>query len=1173
MSLTCQQCGFLNPPGMRFCGNCGTHLPESQPPQPPTDLIEPSTVPERLGAMVGANLLERFRRAGLDAAGQRRNVTVLFADLSGYTELSTRIDGEDLYELIQKFIHVLANDVYKYEGMVDKFTGDGLMALFGAPIAHENNAELAIRAALDMLEDVAELSKDMRERLAVTELSVHIGLHAGMVIVGSIGSDMLMNYTAIGDIVNLAQRLDASANPGTILVSEAIYRQTKALFNFSHPSTFQLKGISDPVKGYQVLGPKVIAGSVRGIEGLRASMIGRDSELGILMQIIGVLTAYYQGRFAMVVGEAGLGKSRLISEVIALSRKLRVTFLQGQSLTYRRSVSYWIFLDLLRQYLNVTADTPTTQIAESLCTKATEILGPRARELIPYLERLLSLPPSDLAAANRIEYLDAGQLRQQIHMAVRDLLVAESRRQPLVLVLEDIHWADEASLDLLNFLLESIQHAPLLIIGISRPDQESKLSKIIEKAEQSLANNFSIIHLQSLSPQQSKQLLYQLLSTPNFPETLWEQIVQRAAGIPFYLEEILRMLIDTGYVRRENNRWNITEGKDIRSLGVPDTLQGLILARFDHLNPAHRQVLQVASVIGRRFGFPLLCAVLSPIPEQDIQGILTFLTDREFLIPQQDALVTEHEFRHVLVSDTIYGTLLKRDRADLHGKVGDAIEVIYANRLDEQVDLLARHYAWSPKTGKALQYLILAAQKASRSYVNDQARHHFEDALALLSQVNHTSNQAYQVHKGFGDILVLVGEYQTAREHYQISLDVLARENPNLSIGERSDLQRRIGTTYEHQGDYDQALLCLETARQILNESPQGRPIETARILNDIGWIHSRRGNIEEAEKYLLEALSFAKDTSNYDVTASIYNRLGGVYYQKNQLEQASDYVQKSLGLREEIGDIVAVARSYNNLGLLNWKVGKWEKALDNFTHSFELHANLGDVEGMLDLQSNLGLLQLDRGNMEKAREHLDNALATAQKIGHPFIIGVVYLYYSRLYVSFEEWQSALDYSNRCLGIFKEIGDQEHLIEAYINLGQTWLGLGDIALAQQWSEEALRLLETIGSGKTPMQAEDRGRVLLLMGEIARLQQNHPQASKFVREAAEIFSILGIRLEQGRSTVSLALLAASQGTQTRARVLFNKARLIFRQLGANQDLSKLENISLKASSNKKRRSVS
>jgi class 3 adenylate cyclase len=1151
MTTLCSNCGFDNPPAMRFCGQCGSRLSEA-----PTAATAagPAFPPEHLGVMMGADLLERFRYAGLEAAGQRRNVTVLFADIAGYTPLSEQLDNEDLYNLIQQYLALLLNDVYKYEGTVDKFTGDGLMALFGAPIAHENNAELAVRAGLEMQADVQRLSQELEARLGVN-IRIRVGLHAGSVIVGSMGSDLLMNYTAIGNTVNLASRLQTAADSGALLVSDTVYQQTKALFEYRALPLLTLKGVAHPVPGFQVLGAKVKPGSVRGVEGLRAPMVGREAELQQLRQAAQALVGRKLGHLVLVTGEAGIGKSRLVREFKALLDPAAVRILEGHSLTYRRGVTYWVFQEVLRQYLEITADLPEAEVRAKLIKRAYDTLGAAAAELLPYLEHLLSLAPSDAATAERISYLDASQLRQQIFLAVRDLLVAEAQRRPLVLVLEDLHWADEASLDLILFLLDSVRQVPLLIYAISRPFQVGPLRKVAERAQRLLSERFVSLELQSLSLNLSEQLLLQLLTIPELPAPLREQILQRAAGNPFYLEEILRMLIDAEIIRQEGGHWRLVPGVDITSLGVPDTLQALILARFDRLGELPRRVLQVASVIGRYFSLALLVRVLQPLGEREVHELLATLVEREYILPALGMPDADYVFRHVLVSDAIYSTLLKRHRSELHGQIGAVMETMFAGQLDRQAELLARHYSWSPRLDRALHYLLLAGQRAARGYANEQARQHFKQALALLPKVAHTPDQALQAHMGLGDVLVLTGEYQSGRAYYQRALEILSTDDPMLYAKERGALERKLGTTFERQGDYDQALLCLAAAQSALDDAPAPLPVERAQILNDIGWTHLRRGNLGEAETFLLQALELVQSTAQYDVIASIYNRLGGVHYQKDELDKASIYVRKSLVLREEMGDSGAVARSYNNLGLLGWKRGDWNSALENFRRSVELHATLGDIEGMVELHGNLGLLQIDRGEVEESKKHLTEGLAIAKQIGIPYHVGNCYLNFSRLYVSLEDWQTVLDYSQRSLETFTEIEAMESLVDVHTNLGLAWLGLGSLEQAQAAAEKALTLFGQVSGSRVP--AVSRGNALRLLGEIARLRTHYDEAERLLKESATIFADLGNQIEQGRTNVALALLMAVRGDRAGARVLLNEARLIFRQLGAALDLRKLE----------------
>lgn len=772
MSLICSVCGFKNPSGMRFCGNCGSRLVDI--PDPSGDKHALSDVdPERIGIMMGSDLIERFRKAGLEASGQRRNVTILFADLSDYTVLAGHIDSEDLYHVIQKFIKIIIGDIYKYEGTVDKIIGDGVMALFGAPITHENNAERAVRAALDMQDDVALLSTELKDCLVDTELKLHIGLHSGSVIVGGLGSNMMMDYTAIGDTVNLAHRLEESAPAGTILVSETVFRQTLAIFDYKNGTDLSLKGIKDPVKAYRLLGPKMLPGSVRGIEGLSAPFIGREEELNRLKEAVNDLVNHKRGQFVLVSGEAGIGKSRLTTEFKASVEKYPIKILEGQSLTYRRSVSYWIFLQLLREYFQISMRTSRSQGHERLLKKTHDVLGDKSTSVIPYLEHLLSFDHSDSSAAERIAYLDASQLRQQIFLAVRDLLVMEAKKQPLVLILEDLHWADDASLDLLEFIVDALKHEPLMIYAISRSNREGKLGEIYEHTKSQITDRYKSIDLKGLNQQQSELLLNKLLAVSELPVSLSKGVLARAAGIPFFLEEILRMLIDEQHIRKDNGRWHIASDVDVVEMGVPETLQGLILARFDRLDQFHRKVLQVAAVVGRQFSVPVLAAALQLSDEDMLDFTLNQLVDKAFIGPQPDAVGKEYQFRHVLTSDAVYSTLLRNRRNELHGHVGEAIEELFAGNLDGFIEVLAGHYLKSSNKTKALHYSLLAGHKASRDYANDQARIHFEHALELLSEVDHNIDQALEIFSGLGDVLTFVGEYSLAREYYQSALDSL----------------------------------------------------------------------------------------------------------------------------------------------------------------------------------------------------------------------------------------------------------------------------------------------------------------------------------------------------------------------------------------------------------------
>ncbi len=1147
MSIQCKNCGFENPPNMRFCGNCGLRLLATGI-LPVIGPVSGNPISSQLGELVGADLLERFRQAGLEATGQHRKVTVLFVDLSGYTSLSEHInDSEKMYELVQRCTKMFANDVYKYDGMVDKFTGDGLMALFGAPIAHENSAELAIRAALDMQADLEKLSAELMDQLG-SEIKAHIGLNSGSVVVGGVGSNMMMNYTAIGDVVNLASRIEAAAEAGSILVSDVVYRQVRTLFDFDTITPLQLKGVSHPVVVHTVIGTKSKPGSTRGIEGLYAPMVGRDGEIERLHQAVLAMNNEKVGRFLAVSGEAGIGKSRLISEFKFFLSQLPMQVLEGYSLIYRKGVSYWIFQDMILRLLEVDAETPRIELQKRLRDYITSILPERVHDILPYLEQVLSLPFSNPDADKRINYLAADQLRQQIFLSIRDLILAEAQQKPTVLILEDLHWADSGSLELLDFLLESLVKNPIVIVAVSRTFADGKLAEITKRASEQLRLRYTDLSLKSLSPDQSDRLFSQLLAIQNMPEALRSHIIQRASGIPLYLEEILRMLMDRNLLIRIEGHWQLADKVDLIQLGVPDTLEGLILTRFDHLELIQRHILKVASVVGRSFTRAIIVECLPTLTSDEVDLSMRVLLEREFILPDLSP-GGEYMYKHVLVADTIYSTLLKREQKEMHGRVAETIEKLFADNLENQIDVLARHYFWSDHIERALQYLILAGEKAARNYNSNQAQKYFEDALSILPKVEHSTQQALQVHSGLGDALALAGDYPKTREAYESAVRVIEGDEKINGVV-ACNLQRKIGMTYESQGDYDQALICLGEARKLLLDDGLESPAELSQILNDIGWVYSRRGSLDDAENYLTEAQTLAEKAGRLDVISSVYNRLGGVYYQKDRLKDASLIVSKSLVIREEIGDVLGVARSYNNLGLLGVKKGEWDDALENFKRSAELQVKLGDEEGIIILNINLGLLQIDRGYPVEARQYLDETLSRAEQIGHSFYIALTNQHLSLLFNTMGEWTTALEYSNRSEALFKSLGEKTNLADVYVNMGSIYFGLRDLLNASRCGEQALALLDDD-------ETEVKGSALRLLGDIALSARDFETSEKLYKQAEVIFQSVGNRLERGRLLMSLARLAKLKSNRKLSTSCLLLAQEMFEQLGARLDLQKLD----------------
>jgi predicted ATPase/class 3 adenylate cyclase len=1086
--------------------------------------------------------------------GQRRNVTVLFADLSNSTQLSEKVDSEDLYEIIQRFLKLLANSVHKFEGTVDKFTGDGLMALFGAPMAYENNAERAVLAAMDMQAGLSELNKDLTPQYGFN-LKMHVGLNSGTVILGNVGSDQTMEFTAIGEMVNLAQRLESAAGPGEILVSENVYRQTRSLFTYEQQQELKIKGIGHSINGYKLIGKRSETRSLRGFDDLRAIMVGRDAELQKILGAVHSLVERNSGSFVLIRGEAGIGKTRLVNELIARVKDKFINITQGLNVSYRRSSPYWVFQECLRQYLGVTSDTTEPQIREKLSKQVMGVLGPQAQDVLPYLEHLMSLTPADPSLPERLSYFTADQLRQQIFIAFRNWLVAEAQYCPIILVLEDLHWADDASLELLLFLMDAVRTNPILICGITRIWDSELLTQINNRAQNMLGSQYQGIELKSLPPAQNKQLFHQLLTFPDLPPTFQNEILSRSDGVPFYLEEILRMLIDDGVITQVQGSWQLNPEAENTIHGVPDNIQALILARFDHLDPLGKQVLQAASAIGQTFSLPVLSDVLEESPD-NLQENLDELVDKAFLEKRDGEPASEYSFRHVLTSEAIYSTLLRRDTRDLHERIGLAIEKRYRERINEHIYSLARHYSLSSKDDKALHYLFLAGEAAARNHLSAQARNYYEQALDINNRTPGAPKQVGRIYTGLGDVLVWIGEYENARRYYDDALNLIEPED-NSQTRQFIALHRKISTTFERQGDFDQAVSQLDAAQQLISQLTDPLPFEAAKNFSNIGWINFRRGDLDAAEENLTKALSLVENSTQYDVIASIYNRLGGVFYQKDDLNQSGYYVRKSLVLREEIGDYGAIARCYNNLGLLAWKLGDWDEALDDFTRSIDLTKNLNDIEATIFLHNNIGLLQTDKGNLETAREHLSESLTISQQVGHVALEGETYLHYSRYWLAAHGWEKSLFYCQRALEIFEEIGSPDRLVDLNVSMGEAWFGLGEIDKANQAGQKALGIVDVHSGTRLP--SEGYARVLRLIGNIQRVQGEYDHARRNLLTSRDQFIEIKNQLELGRTYHGLALLEKDLENFAKARIHAREAGHLFRKLGAKLDENRVDSL--------------
>jgi len=586
--MVCPTCQKENPSDARYCLACGAALAS-------TNLVrEDATPADRLTAD------DRGPNGAPQLEGERRLVTILFADVSGFTALSEQLDAEEVCRLLNSCFDVLVPVAERYGGVVDKFIGDQVMTLFGAPVAHEDDPERALHAALDMIQAVAELNAQHS-----TTLGIHIGVNTGLVVAGQIGSHGRRQYTVIGDAVNLAARLQEAAPQGQILVGPDTHRRTAPLFDFAPPSALAVKGKTELVQAHRLLERKAQPGSVRGLAGLRSPMVGRSTELEHLLQRT---TEAQSGRGGAVIisGEAGLGKSRLVVEWQTACAERVVKWVQGQCLSYSQSLPYHLLTALLRSLTGVPTAAGEAETRAAL-RKLLRKLGGPSRDVYAYLGHLLSIR-LESADKERVQALDPQAMQAQYLSSLHQVLKALAAHRPVVLVSEDVHWADPSSAEILGRLLPVALDLPILFCFVTRPEPSSPGWKLVTTAREVLRERVSELSLHALDETNSRQLIANLLQVEAIPESVRTLILQRAEGNPFFVEEVIRMLIERGAIAHEDGRW--VAQQEIRAIEVPDNLQALLLARIDRLPAEVREVLRVAAVIGRQFSVQVLEQVL-----------------------------------------------------------------------------------------------------------------------------------------------------------------------------------------------------------------------------------------------------------------------------------------------------------------------------------------------------------------------------------------------------------------------------------------------------------------------------------------------------------------------------------------------------------------------------------
>ena len=1059
--INCANCQTLNPDAARFCMSCGHKLGTGD--QEPGSRERESAIGHQASISRSQSPLHQYvpreLLAKLEATrnqggmvGERRIVTMLFCDVKGSTAAAERLDPEEWAEIINGAFERMIAPVYRYEGTLARLMGDAILAFFGAPIAHEDDPQRAILAGLDILQEIRPYREQMQQRWMV-DFSVRVGINTGLVVVGEVGSDLRLEYTALGDAVNLAARMEQMAEPGTVQISKNTYKLVAPLFDFEDLGEVEVKGKSEPVQAYRVLGRKAAPGRLRGLErqGISSPLVGRDDEFAAVKACLSQLEPD-QGGIAFIFGEAGLGKSRLVAELRQDVSPEHSLWLEGRTLSFGQTISYWPFQEILWQYTDITEDESEADAWRKLEDRVSALFAGQTAEVLPYLASLLSLEVTP-EYLERVQYLDAESLGRQVFLASRRFFERLARSQPLVLVFEDVHWMDDSSARLLEHLLPLVERVPLLIIGLSRPDPDTPGARLRQVALRNHAPRYTEVVLTPLATADSARLVRNLLAIDDLPLPVREMIVRKADGNPFFLEEIIRTLIDTGAVVRDSRsgRWRATAR--VEGIHIPDTIQGVIMARVDRLDEDLKQVLRTAAVIGRSFLYRVLRTIAKAGSELDRH--LSELQGIELIREKKQTPELEYIFKHALAQEATYENILLQKRRELHAQVGQAIEHLFADRLEEFYGLLAYHYARAETWEKAQAYLLKAGDQAGRVAADAEALVHYQQALDAYQRAfgDHWDPvQRATLERKIGEALLRRGEHDQALNYLQQALSYLGRPLPSS----RAAIRR--------------ALLA-EMLRQVgyrLLPNVFRRPIDSARILAvkeeirlywAIVWIYV----VSDAERFMLAVMRGLNQAERIGDIAGIIDGFIGIQTAADFLGQywlGDIYIKPAIRLVE--GGQPPEAQGIVYQGMImhaSWQ-GQAQTAIDYGWRAAEAYQQAGDLRGWGASTMLMAETMVYAGDYSQARPLADQLIHTGQEGGDTqvqawglSVLGPIQQFTGQL-------DAAIDTFQRYYEFAEAMPDHISIVEAKTQLARCYLLYGDLEKTLVTLEEARQASQT-----------------------------------------------------------------------------------------------------------------
>ena len=1110
LEARCAACGATNPPGNRFCHGCGAAL----------GAIEPQFAAPQ--SYTPKHLAEKILGARGSVEGERKQVTVLFVDVSGFTSMSERLDPEEVHRLMSRAFDVMLEEVHRYEGTVNQFLGDGIMALFGAPIAHEDHALRAVHAALGIRTALAGFRDDVRARLNV-QFEVRQGLNTGLVVVGAIGNDLRMDYTAVGDTTNVAARLLQAAERGRVLVSDTTHRLIERHFDTRPLGQLALKGRAAPVPAWEIVAARATRSrlDIEGPSGL-TPYAGRERELRLLLDAFEEARAG-RGQVVFVVGEPGVGKSRLVHE---FRRRLgdEAAWLQGAAISFGGAMAFHPVLDMLRRWFGVDEHDSDVVIAAKI-EREVEALGENLRGAVPYLRYLFSIDPGEASVAG----LDPRVRRGEIFAALRQLLVRASERRPVVVVWEDVHWIDKATEELLRFIADSVPTNRMLQIFTYRPEYVQPFGEHTYHTR---------IALGTLSTGDSLRIASSMLAGLALPAELEELIVRKAEGNPFFVEEVVKSLLELGALGRSGDGFVLARRLD--EVSIPDTIHDVIMARIDRLAEAPKRALQLASVIGREFTRRLLDRIADLRERTD--DLLRDLKAVELIYEKSIFPELAYMFKHALTHDVAYGSLLVQRRRELHRAIAVAIEELYADRLAEHYEMLAHHFTRAEEWDRALEYLERAADKATRAFAVREAVGLYGEALAAAEQLGERvpARRRAGLHRSKSQQHFLLGEFDEARQQAERQLALVRGAGDRE--GEASALAW-IGFVNLWAQDFGAALALSADAVTVAEaagvEGPQGLGHFTT------GYVHALAGRLDEARQTLDRAIRISgavHDSVNHSLELQI---AAFVDSWQGDWVRAAATAAKALDIARHQTLLAPLIRGLWAQGIVLTGKGEYDRALASYDEGLALAEKIGDVNTIPRYLNSLAWLLSECGDDDRALALLTRASEGARKWRHAIGTEIeAYCEVNRadIFIGRGDLVLAREFLDQAERIVDDPATYpwmkwRYAMHLWTSRAEYELGRGELERAEECTARALEMARATTSRKYLV------RALRVRGELAGRRRRWDDAARVLDEALEMARAIGNPPQLWRTHAAVARLRDARGDGSGSRAAWREARSI------------------------------